>query len=1115
MSRLHERIARATHGAPGVCVVLSANPMHDTGGGQRSAQIALELLERDHAVVFVSHGRVTETVDLGLRFEHPRLVQMPLRAVGTRSGHEAVVGALRHPGASVLTQVPVRSWMPVLEAAHRAGAPTVYDCVDRWDSELGRGWYRRHVEEAVGSASDLLVASAPELVRHVERLAEREVHLLPNAFNARIFAPDRAGERPADLPPGRVALYVGALWGGWLDWGLVRAAAERHPGTRFVFVGDHRGEGAGLPSNCVFLGLKPQAELPPYLAHADLAFVPWVTDAVTQATSPLKVYEFVAMGLPVVAPRLDTLEGIPGVSGARGRPEFLELLARADRAATDPETREAMRRFAGASSWTHRVDVLLGLVEGARRAGHHAATHRAPVRHRTRDVLSVVVPSYNHARYVGAAVGSVRAQTLPVADLVVVDDGSTDDSRAVLEAQRFRGMRCVFQENRGAHEAINRAIARSAGEYVAILNSDDLLEPERMEHAWGVAREAGAALVIGGVRWIGEDAAPLPEDHPAVRWYGEALREASVARTLRTAVRRHNVAVTTSNFFLHRELWRALGGFRGYRYAHDLDFLLRALELCPDRVVFEPSMVDVRYRIHGANTISENTERALRERARVVRSLRRPDTWLRRALARPGRRAAIRKAVTGERSLRPLPAERPDGRVAAELADPSAPHPAESAAVPLPGERAPPARERLLARPEPFPGAADAATAVALAEPFASPALPELAGRRAADARPLRAGIVVRSLDAGGLEEIVALLARTLPAHGIEPHVLCTHGGGAVARRLRAAGVPVTVAGGRPSRWREWSHAARPDVISTHFAAPDVIDALAGGPPLVETVHNTYAWLRAEGWEGERRKLERLDATVAVSALVARYHAARTATEPTPHVIPNAVDPARVARVPRVFARRRLGLAPDAPVLVHLGRFAAQKNLAGLVRAFAEVERRRPGAVLLLAGPAPSRRGTRALLRLRPELERRRALRILPPPAHVGSLLSAADAYVSNSFFEGWSVAASEALWAGVPVVASECGGAWELVGEDGARGRVVPNPAGEPLAVGPDTLGAPPPEAARRNEAALADALLEVLEDRPAWAGAAAEIRAWALERLAPHRMAASYASLFRCLVS
>ena len=1059
MKSLRDRIAQATDGAPGTVLMLSANPMHDTGGGQRSAQIALELLERGYCVVFVSHGRVTETVDLGLRFARPRLVETSLRSFTGPSGASARSLLWERGVSTVLTQVPVRAWMPLSERARESGAVSVYDCVDRWDSELGRGWYKPETEHHVARDADLVVASAPELVRRLERMAEREVHLVPNAFNGRIFDPAVRHDRPTDLPGGRVALYVGALWGGWFDWDLVRETAEALPNTSLVFIGDYRGEGGVLPSNCVFLGLKPQAELPPYLAHADLAFIPWTQGDVTHATSPLKVYEFVAMGLPVVAPKLDPLAGIPGVELVDDRADFARAVASRDRSRRPDEAASAMRAFSDANSWERRVadlGALVGAVRsdtGVRDAsgtppGPTRGTGRASSWPRSRAVLSVVIPSYNHERFIGRAIESVRAQTLPAGDLVVVDDGSTDGSRDVLEQLAFDGMRIVHQENRGAHEAINRAVALSEGDYVAILNSDDFFEPERLEHAWGMARASGAALVLGGVRWVDEDERPLPDDHPGVRWYRQALDEAGRVRSLRRMALRHNVAVTTSNFFMHRSLWRALGGFRDFRYVHDLDFLVRALELCKHRVVFEPEMVDVGYRVHQANTISESTERALAERRALVRELQAPADRLRRAAVHWKKRRPVLHAVSVTRDLRPVAATA-TGTLAAHL-----------------------------------------------------------------DARPLKVGLVVHSLGLGGLEEIVALLARALPAHGVSPSVLCTHEGGPVAARLSDAGVPVHLARGRPAIWRDWIHQLSPDVVSTHFAGLEVVRALADhGAPLVETVQNTYAWFGEEQWQAEKQKVETLAATVAVSDLVARHHALRTGSAPTPHVIPNAVDPGRAAVVPRGWARRMLDLDDRALVVVQHGRFARQKNLTGLVRAFDTVAREVPDALLVLAGPKAERAYFREVRRAAPRLFRDGRIRVLGPVRHVGAFLSAADAFVSDSFFEGWSVAASEAAWVGLPLVLSECGGSNELVGPEGARGRMVANPVGDPLAVGPEVIRRPPAEAAGQNERELASALIEVLTERAYWRDRAPEIRAGVRPRLGPHGMASAYAELFRSL--
>lgn len=356
----------ALSGAQGAAVILSPNPMHDTGGGQRSAQLASELLARGFAVLFVSHGRVTETVNLGLSYAHPRLVEVALDEVLRRPGAEAVQAFLSHPRAFVITQVPVKPWLPVLRSARRRGATRIYDLIDEWDSELGYGWYRRRVEARVMAQSDLFVASAPSLQRYLTQRAGREAVLLPNAYNSRVFRSDDASARPADLPTGPVALYVGSLWGKWMDWDLLALAARSLPEVNFVFIGDHRAEGAGLPTNCHFLGLKAQTALPPYLRHATAALLPWTNDVVTQATSPLKIYEYVAMGLRVIAPPLEPLAAIPGVVACPDRRAFVQAIRAAIASPTGEEIRRQMTDFSTQHSWGRRVETLLELVDTTR-----------------------------------------------------------------------------------------------------------------------------------------------------------------------------------------------------------------------------------------------------------------------------------------------------------------------------------------------------------------------------------------------------------------------------------------------------------------------------------------------------------------------------------------------------------------------------------------------------------------------------------------------------------------------------------------------------------------------------------------------------------------------------
>jgi hypothetical protein len=146
---------------------------------------------------------------------------------------------------------------------------------------------------------------------------------------------------------------------------LLKAIAQRYPQAAIVVIGDYRGQCKDSPANLYFLGLKPQHKLPAYLAHAHVAIIPWKINAITQATSPLKVYEYLAMHLPVIAPAIEPLANIPGVWLAHDTTEFLACI---DQARTAPFPRDEVERFVADNNWQTRVQQLLALVGGEQNA---------------------------------------------------------------------------------------------------------------------------------------------------------------------------------------------------------------------------------------------------------------------------------------------------------------------------------------------------------------------------------------------------------------------------------------------------------------------------------------------------------------------------------------------------------------------------------------------------------------------------------------------------------------------------------------------------------------------------------------------------------------------------
>ena len=131
-------------------------------------------------------------------------------------------------------------------------------------------------------------------------------------------------------------------------------------------------------------------------------------------------------------------------------------------------------------------------------------------------------------------------------------------------------------------------------------------------------------------------------------------------------------------------------------------------------------------------------------------------------------------------------------------------------------------------------------------------------------------------------------------------------------------------------------------------------------------------------------------------------------------------------------------------------------------------------------------------------------------------MLSAADAYVSAAFYEGWSVAASEAAWVGLPLLLSDVGGAAELVGSasgpgDGPRGRVVVHPCGDPLGVDDAAIAMQADEARATHEVELADAMMMIASDLQEWRARGDEIRAWARAALTPTTFTTHYIKILK----
>jgi len=220
--------------------------------------------------------------------------------------------------------------------------------------------------------ADVVLASAPDLVERMREL-NGNVHEAFNVADTALFAtalePGPADTAVAALPEPRI-VFVGAILAAKIDIPLVRELAALRPAWSFAFVGpigpgDPTTDVSGLRNlpNVHLLGHRPYERLPEVLRLASVAIMPYHTGGEMRSVFPMKTYEYLAAGLPVVTTDLPALAGVDAVTRVTGAEAMIAAIEAA-MAGDDPAARAARSAAAHAFSWESQL-VLLGDVLGS------------------------------------------------------------------------------------------------------------------------------------------------------------------------------------------------------------------------------------------------------------------------------------------------------------------------------------------------------------------------------------------------------------------------------------------------------------------------------------------------------------------------------------------------------------------------------------------------------------------------------------------------------------------------------------------------------------------------------------------------------------------------------
>ena len=513
-------------------VIFAIVPFDDVGGGQRSAQLARVLTARGIPVEYI-YGYPRVNVNTGevlpSKVRWPLMEHIYINDIST----DEFLSSLSADDLLIF-EAPLPSFYPYLKGAEKKGCRTVFELIDEWDSSLGGTWFDRGIMEGFFKESSIVVGTAMALVNILKDAGRDDALYLPNAANERIF--DKYKRYP--VPPefknsyAHKFLYFGSLYGDWFSWDCIREAATSCRDSLFLLIGEPP-ESVDLPDNVVFPGPKPIEMLPSYLAHCDAALLPFVPGKISDAVSPVKIFEYLFMEKPVIATPIPEIVNMPGVYLAETPAGFAALCRQLPASASGDND-----MFIAQNSWACRADKLLP-------AGG-------------RNDMSVVILIHNNRSIIGRCLETMILHgASDLREIIVVDNASSDGGSEYVR-KCFPDVRVVKNPVNGCSSGRNLGASVATGDFLAFFDSDQWITSR------SCFEEARAILTmdpdVGATGW-------------SAGWFEKGRKDLGGIIVDYLPDRGNNVEMcengyrtdigylATSGFFMERSLFEELGGF--------------------------------------------------------------------------------------------------------------------------------------------------------------------------------------------------------------------------------------------------------------------------------------------------------------------------------------------------------------------------------------------------------------------------------------------------------------------------------------------------------------------------------------------------------------------------
>jgi glycosyltransferase involved in cell wall biosynthesis len=262
----------------------------------------------------------------------------------------------------LLIHIPHRSCLEVISTAKSYGWFIVYDCMDLYKDFMALGqayWYSEIVEANISKQSDLVTVTNDLLGKNLMRFGVKKYLLVPNGVNPSKLNRDL---KPFDLPRSKEITigFFGYITNAWFDWDVLLELARKHKEWIFHIIWWGEDWPKGIPNNIISLGPIPHEDLPHYSANWDIGLLNFKNTYLVKCSCPIKVYEYLWLGLPVVSIDIPYLRNYPYVYTCNNINDFEKNIVLAKR---QKFNRHLVDNFLQNYTWNHHFHTILSNIE--------------------------------------------------------------------------------------------------------------------------------------------------------------------------------------------------------------------------------------------------------------------------------------------------------------------------------------------------------------------------------------------------------------------------------------------------------------------------------------------------------------------------------------------------------------------------------------------------------------------------------------------------------------------------------------------------------------------------------------------------------------------------------